>query len=265
MNVYRQELSMSIKSCLYWTFGMLLTQFFFMLMFPAVSKDAAILNQIVSKFPPALTRALGLTTLDLSTVLGFYSYMFLVILMVGSVYALKSGTSVLSEEIRAKTADFLVSKPISRSSIASGKLLSVLSLLVLQIMVYFIGTVIIIKMATGQHYDPDILILINLSLFLVQIYFAALGFLLGVVINRIRSVLPLSLGLVFAFMVVQMLNQSLADPKLAYLTPFAYYDLTNIISGGGYESSFLITEGILIVMFILLAYRIYNRKDLPSI
>ena len=265
MNVYRQEIKMAIKPCLYWAFGMLLTLLFFMLMFPAVSKDAALFNLIVSKLPPELTRAMGLTTLDLSSVLGFYAYMFLVILMVGSVYALKSGISVLSEEVRAKTADFLISKPISRTSIASGKLLSVLSLLVLQIIVYVIGTIIIIRLAIIQDYNHGVFMLINLSLFLVQLYFAALGFLLGVVINRIKSVLPLSLGLVFAFMVVQMINQSLADPVLAYLTPFAYYNLTEIIGGGGYNSNFLITEGIAIAVFIFLGYFIYNRKDLPSL
>jgi len=265
MNVYRQEIKMAINSWLYWTLGMLLTLMIFMLMFEAVSQDAALFNQIVNKLPPELTRAMGLTTLDLSTVVGYYAYMFLIIVLVGSVYALKSGISILSEEVRAKTADFLVSKPISRTSIASVKLLSVLTLLVLQILIYFIGTLIIIRLTTSQDFDRGAFLLINLSLFLIQLYFSALGFFLGVVINKIKSVLPLSLGLVFAFMVVQMLNQSLADPKLAYLTPFAYYDLNTIINGGGYESSFLITEAVVVVIFIFLGYLIYNRKDLPSL
>ncbi|WP_157049081.1 hypothetical protein [Syntrophomonas palmitatica] len=71
MNIYCHELKMSIRSMLYWTLGMILGLWFFMMMFSAVSQDAALISKIASQFPPEVVRAMGLTTLDLTTVLVF--------------------------------------------------------------------------------------------------------------------------------------------------------------------------------------------------
>jgi ABC-2 type transport system permease protein len=96
MNVYFLELKMFVRSAFNWTLAMLLTLTVFMFMFPAISKDISVMNEILSNFPPEFTRALGLSSLDLSTVMGFYGYAFIFIVLIGSVYALKIGISVLS-------------------------------------------------------------------------------------------------------------------------------------------------------------------------
>jgi ABC-2 type transport system permease protein len=265
VNIYFQELRMSAKSLLYWTFGMLLMLMFFMLMFPTISQDAALMNQLISNFPPELTRALGLTALDLSNLMGFFSYSFLFILLIGSVYAMKAGMSVLSEEIRAKTADFLLSKPVSRNIIVTAKVTSVLSLLVIQTIIYITGAFMIVYLTTNHIFDKTTFLLINLSLLLVQLFFAALGLLLSVIAKKIKTVLPVALGIVFGFYVLQMLNQSLTDSNLAYITPFAYFDTSKIIATGAYDSTYLIIDIIIVLGFMALTYIIYNKKDMPSI
>lgn len=265
MNIYRQEIRMNLLTMLYWTTGMLLGLLFFMLMFPAISKDAAVINQVTNQFPPEVIRALGLNTLNLSTVLGFYSYVFIFILLVGAVYALKSGLSTLSEEIRAKTADFLLSKPVGRPAIAAAKALSVVTLILLQNIIYIPLAFIITRLTTGEDFDVQVFLLLNLTLLLVQLFFVALGLLLAVIIKRIRNVLPIALGTVFAFWVVQMLNQTLADPALTYLTPFAWFDLAGIITSGSYQAKYLFTNIILIIALAALAGFIYQRQDMPSV
>ncbi|MEN6351193.1 MAG: ABC transporter permease subunit [Syntrophomonas sp.] len=265
MNIYRHELKMSMRSMLYWTTGMLLGLLFFMMMFSAVSEDAVLINQIVSQFPPEVVRALGLSTLDLATVLGFYGYVFMFILLVASVYALKTGISALSEEIRVKTADFLLSKPVSRNIIVTAKAMSVITLLALQSAIYITGSFLIVDIITRKPFDKFVFLLINSSILGVGLFFAGLGLLLSVIIKKIKTVLPAALGIVFGFWVLQMLNQSLADPVLAYMTPFAYFDIAKIIVARAYESAYIITDAVLIVSFTALAYIIYRRKDIPSV
>jgi len=265
VNIYWQELKMSVRTMISWTLGMLLTLLFFMFMFTAVAKDVAIINQIMTKFPPELVRALGLSSLDLSTVLGFYGYVFMFILLVAAVYALKSGISALSEEIRAKTADFLVSKPISRTTIVTAKIMSVVTLVVLQIIIYIGGAFVIIQITANQYFHKPTFLLINLSLFFVELFFVGLGLLLSVIINKIKTVLPIALGIVFGFWILQMLNQSLADHTLAYFTPFAYFDIAKIIETGSYENVYLFSDVVLILVFTVLTYIIYQRKDMPSV
>lgn len=265
MNIYLQELKMSLRSVLNWTLGMLAMVFFFMLMFPAVSKDAAAMEQIISKFPPELTRALGLTTLDLSTVLGFYGFLFTYILLIGSVYAMKSGFSVLSEEIRSKATDFLVTKPVSRATIVTAKWMSVMTFILLQNIIFIIGSIVIVKVTADQSFHLGTFLLIDLSLLFVQLFFVALGMLLSVIIKKVKSVLPITLGIVFGFFVLQMLNQSLADEKLTYITPFAYFDFSKIITNINYDYIYLVVDLIIITICTVFTYIIYNKKDMPSI
>lgn len=265
MNVYLQELKVSILSAVYWTIGMLAMLLMFMQMFPAFSKDAAVMQQIISKFPPEFAKALGLSTLDLSSIMGYYGFLFTYILLIGGIFAMKSGIAVLSEEIRAKTADFLVVKPITRTTIVTAKLLSVLTNIVLLNILYVSCAFILVKLMSDKPYDVKAFFLINLSLLLVQLFFASLGLLIGVVMKKIKTVLPVALGLVFGFFVLQLLNQSLADAKLAYITPFAYYDISFIIETASYKTEFLVINCLLVIAFTAAAYYIYNKKDMPSV
>ncbi len=256
---------MNLPAMLYWTLGMVLGLLFFMLMFPATSQNADVLNQITEQFSPELIRALGLQALDLSTVLDYYSYVFIYILLVGAIYALKSGLSTLSEEIRTKTADFLLTKPVGRPVIAAAKAASVSTLILLQSIIYIPLAFIITRLTTGQDFNAQVFLLINLTMLLVQLFFLALGLLLAVIIKRIKNVLSVAMGTVFALWMVQVLAQTLANSALAYLTPFAWFDLAGIIASGSYQVSYLLTDMILIITLAALAGLIYQRQDMPSV
>ncbi len=265
MNIYLQELRMSVRSALYWTIGLLLTLFLFMMMFPTISKEAGLMQQVLSKFPPELMKAFGLSTLDFSTILGFYGFLFIYILLIGSIYAMKSGFSVLSEEIRTKTSDFLVTKPVSRLAIVTAKMMNVLTYIVIQNIIYIAGAFFIAHVVSDQAFNQKVFLLINVSLMFVQLFFVALGLFLSVMIRRIKTVLPITLGVVFGFFVLQLLNQTLGDAKLSYLTPFAYYDVSKIIKTTSYEPTYLIFNWVVIIIFIALTYIVYHKKDMPSV
>lgn len=265
MNIYLQELRMSVRSAIYWTIGMLLILLFFMLLFPAISKDAAIMQQIIDKFPPALVSAFGLNVFDFSSVTGYYGFLFMYVSLIGSIYALKSAISALSEEVRAKTTDFLVAKPVSRTTIVTAKLASVLTNLFAQNIIYVIAAFTIVKLIADRPFDQGVFFLVNFSLILTQLFFVALGLFISVIIRKIKIVLPIALGVVFGLYVIQMLNQSLVNSKLAYLTPFAYFDTSKIVKTASYETNFVIANCIIILVFSALAYIIYNKKDMPSV
>jgi len=265
MNIFAQELRMSFTSMFYWTAAIILFIFIFMFMNPPISKDVQILESILSNFPIQLRRALGITTLNLSQILGFYGFIFIYVLLIGSVYAMKSGLSVLSEEIRTKTADFLLAKPVSRTAIINAKILSILTNLLVQNIVFMLISYLIISAYQKGNFNITTLVLINLSLIQVQLFFVALGLFLSVVIKKIKTVLPITLEVVFAFFVIQMLNQSLNDTKLAYITPFAYYNTATIIRTVSYDLPFLIINFVVILLLTGFTYLIYQKKDIPSL
>lgn len=265
MNIFYHESKSGALSMLYWTAGMLFFVFMFMFMYPPISKDVSVIESILSNFPLELRRALGFTTLNLSQILGFYGFIFVYVLLIGSIYAMKSGLAVLSEEIRSRTTDFLLAKPVSRASIVSAKILSVLTLVIVQNVLFMFISFIVVNAYQASDFNATTLALINLSLFQVQLFFIATGLFLSVIIKKIKTVLPLALGIVFGFFVIQMINQSLNDPKLAYITPFAYFDVADIIRTVSYDTSFQMINWIIILLLTALTYIIYQRKDMPSL
>lgn len=63
---------------------------------------------------------------DINSVIAKLGHCQITNLLVGAIYALKSSLSSLSEEIRARTADFLFVKPVDRSRVITAKLAAVL-------------------------------------------------------------------------------------------------------------------------------------------
>jgi len=236
-----------------------------MAIFPAVANDIEAMQEVINQFPQELIKALGLLTLDLSTVLGFYGYIFLYIHLIGAVYAMKAGTSVLSEEIRAKTTDFLVAKPVTRNMIVTAKLIGIITYIIFQNLIFALGSLTIVNMFSEKGFDLTTFLLIDLSLFFVQLFFIGLGMLIAVMIKKIKTVLPITLGIVFGFFVIHLLNQSLADEKLSYLTPFAYFDVTKIITNGNYDLKFLVIDMVIFGIFTLCTYIIFHKRDLPTV
>ena len=265
MNIYLQELRMSYKSMIYWTVGICSLVVLYMSMFQAMSQDYGVIQKIASKFPEQLRRALGLSNLDLSKVIGFYGFIFVYILLFGSIYAMKSGMGALSEEVRSKTADFLLAKPVKRITVAIAKLFSILTMLVIQNSVYCMVSFACLTLFGKMGFDASIFYLISISLMLVQLFFVSLGLFMSALITKIKTVLPPSLGVVFGFFMLYIVSQSVNDPKLAYLTPFAYFETARVIESGGYSVSHYAANIAAAVAFTAAACFIYCRKDMPSV
>jgi ABC-2 type transport system permease protein len=265
MNIYLQELKMSLRSFIYWTSGLILMVLLFMSMFSSISENAAFMNQVIANFPEGLVKTLGLSTIDLTELIGYYGFLFTYILMIGSIFSMKSGFSALSVEFMSKTTDFLLAKPVKRVNIVNSKILAVLTLLVIQSLIFTFASFIIISAYAEEPFNLRTFALISLSLILVQLFFTSLGLLLSIILQRVKTVFPITLGTVFGFFIIQMVNQSLADPKLSYITPFAYFDTASIITNGNYEYRYFIINAVLILCFTTLTYIIYQKKDMPSV
>lgn len=265
MNMYLQELKMAYKTALFWTLGMLAICFLFLSLYPSMASASIDMNEVFSKFPEAFLRALGISKLDMSTLLGFYGMIFSYATLIGSLFAMKLGIGVLSEEVRCKTSDFLVVKPVRRVQIVTAKMASVFTLVIAQDIIYVVSAFLIATAFSPNAFDQSTFITIHVSLFLVQLFFIGFGLLLSVVLKKIKSVLPITMGVVFGFFILQMLNQTLDEVSLTYITPFGYFDMADIIATGQLTGSYVIYDCILVLVFIGLTYLIYQRKDMPSV
>jgi hypothetical protein len=264
MNMFLHELKAYRKSTIIWTCSLTALIILYLSIYPAFLKDVAEAKKLFEGFPEGLRKALGLSLENFFTLLGFYSYVFLYITLCGAIQAMNLGTSIISKEVRDKTADFLLTKPVSRRRIMTAKLLAALASLVFTNMIYLpIASYMALLVKSGA-FSLKIFIMISITLFFIQLIFMALGVLVSVVVPRIKSVLPISLGTVFGFFILNMFDSLIGEKTLRYITPFKYFDTAYIINNSSYETSFIITEVIFITIALTVSYLVYSKKDIHT-
>ena len=175
------------------------------------------------------------------------------------------GTSILSKEVREKTADFLLTKPVTRTQIITAKLLAALTSLVITNVAYLTVASIMASLVKVEDYSYKIFFMVSFTLFFIQLFFLALGVIVSVLSRRIKSVLPISLGTVFGFFIVGMLGSAIGDEAVRYITPFKYFDTNYIIKNSSYEVTFIMIEVIFIIVSITASYYVYCKKDIHAV
>ena len=265
MNMFLHELRAYRKSTIIWTCAVCGLIILYLSLFPGFAQDAAELKKLLSGYPVALQRALGIISDNIASLVGFYSFTFVYVLLCGAIQAMNLGTSLLSKEVREKTADFLLTKPVTRPQIITAKLLAALTSLAITNVIYLVVANIMVLLVKDGSYDTKVFFLISFSLILVQLFFLALGTLVSVVMPRIKSVIAVSLSTVFGFFIISMLGSALGDENVRYITPFKYYDASYIINNAAYETRFVVIEVIFLVLAIVASYVIYSKKDIHAV
>lgn len=264
MNMYIHELKVYRKSTIIWTLSLIAVVILFMSIYPAFAKDVAVFQKYIDSLPKALIAALGITSLDLS-ILGFYSVIFIYITLCGSIQAMNIGLSIVSNEERSKTADFLLSKPITRQQIITSKLLAALTSIIITNIIFIVVATIVLQSVKLEPFNTRTFILISLSLFLTQLIFAVMGVFISIVVKKIRSVLPISLGIVFGFFIIGLLGSVIGDDVAKYITPFKYFDPSKIIRNSAYEIQFVIITIVFVIVATVGSYVFYSKKDMANV
>jgi ABC-2 type transport system permease protein len=264
MNMFLHEMKAYRKSTIIWTCSLITLVVLFLSLFPSFSKEAQAFKEIMKGFPEPVRKAMGLSVDSMSSILGFYSYMFLYTTLCGAIQAMNLGTSIVSKEVRAKTADFLLTRPVTRSKIMTSKLMAALTCLVITNVIYLLASSIMVSFVATEKYSYKIFFMISITLFFVQLMFLALGIIISVLIPKIKSVLPISLGTVFAFFIIGMFIATTGDDAMRYITPFKYFDANYIQKNSSYEVSFIIIGIGFIVAAITASYFVYSKKDVHA-
>ncbi len=265
MNMYLHELKAYRKSTIIWSCTLVLVVLLFLSMYPVFYKDATDFRKLLEDYPESVRKAFGISLDSFFTLLGYYSYMFLYVLLCAAIQAMNLGTSILSKEVREKTADFLLTKPVTRKQIVTAKLLAVVTSLVITDIIYFIAASLMALIVKQQAFNYRTFFMISITVLFVQLMFMSLGILVSVVVPKIKSVLPISLATVFGFYIMSMFSSVIGDTTIRYITPFKYFDTTYIIKNSSYETRFLLIELVFIISSISISYLIYSKKDIHAV
>jgi ABC-2 type transport system permease protein len=178
----------------------------------------------------------------------------------GSIFAAILGISALSKEEGDRTAEFLLSHPISRSKVVTCKLLSILAQLLIFNTVITAVT-LIFTCIIGESSVIGKILLLFLSNLLMQLEIAMIC--LGISSFLRRSGLGIGIGIAFGFYFLNILS-NLSDKieYLKFITPFGYTDGAAIIKNGTLEIKYLTVGLALTGIGIAMAYKKYISKDI---
>lgn len=234
--------------------------------YPSVAKDANEFKELLGGYPPAIRAMLGINLDNIASLTGFYSMVFSFILLCGAIQAMNLGVSILSKESRERTADFLLVKPVSRSTIVGDKLLAVFTMILVTNIVFGLTSTVLANMVKTEDYNIKIFFLINLTLFFIQLVFVAMGVAISVFFKKIKNILPISLGVVFGFYLIGSLLAVGEDAdKLRFISPFRYFDVNYITKNESYDIVYIILSAAVIIVSVAIVYVIYNRKDIHAV
>ena len=267
-NIFQKELREYRTSVLLWTVAICGLLFLGMAFFPVLQEENMVKQMKVffeNQTMKSLMAAFDADLETLTNVLGYYvtrNAMF--VMLLGSMFSIMLAAKILSREEGEKTAEFLLSKPVSRSEIVGSKLMAFLtSLVFLNIVVTGTGFLSLEIFKGESKYRLTDFLIYALYTFLLMLIFGAIGFFLSILIKRGRSLNNMMIGIVVGSYFLLFISRiTPAADFVGYLSPFKFVPsgVLNLAYSldGGRLAYFC---GISCLLF-LLSFVVYKKKDI---
>ncbi len=259
MTLIKHELRQGRISFLIWTasVGFLLAVCVFL--FPEMKGQMEDVGDVFSSMG-SFSDAFGMDRLNFGTLLGFYTIECGNVLgLGGAFFAALCGAGILSKEEKDRTAEFLLTHPVSRARIVTEKLVSVYAqIIAMNLVIYGISLGSIA--AIGESVPWKELNLLHLAYFLLQAELAGICFGISAFVRRGSAGIGLGIaaGMYFLNLVA---NIAQAAEFLKYITPFGYAEGADIIEKGCLDGTLVAIGLALGAIGIGAAYGKYCGKD----
>lgn len=260
MTLVKHELRQGKTSFLIWTaaIGFLLATCVFL--FPEMKGQMEGFNDMFASMG-SFSEAFGMDRLNFGTLTGFYAVECGNILgLGGAFYAALCAVGILSHEEKDKTAEFLLTHPVSRKRIITEKLISVLiQITAMNIIIYALAVGSIA--AVGEAIPWKEISLLHLAYYLLQLELAGICLCFSAFLRKGSVGVGLGIAAIMYFL---NLIANIADVAefLKYITPFGYCDGADIVANGSLDITLVVIGAAIGIGGIIIAYLKYTKKDI---
>jgi len=237
-----------------------------MAIFPYMGEMIASKADMMKSLPEGLTKAMSLDPDSWNTILGLcnvYFPIYIVVMM--SIFAASTGASIVSNEEKNKTAEFLLTKPLSRKDIFISKMVSLFSLVLLifiiQTLVAFIG----IRSFGESTASSNLFFKMQFNGLMLMLFFTSICVLISMLMTAKSNFMGLVVGIVFGSYFIDAISKVTDKTNwLGYFSPYHYFGFQ--ISNPDYGFDFVKMGLMVLVCFLLLylSYFLYNKKDISA-
>jgi len=265
MNIYLHEFKAKLRSVLIWSASIAALLFVFSSIYTSFSSQSALLSEMMANFPRELLLAFGMENMDWSNVLGYFALVFLFCQICLAIQAANYGFGLVSIEESELTADFLLAKPVGRTKIMTSKILAALTGLTITNIVVWISSFVCLAVFAGeQGYPVSSLVILLLSVAVFQLFFLSVGMAISLLVKRVRSVTPFSMGLVFSLYILNAFGGMIGEKSLEIVSPFKHFDPNYIIKHAAWDLPLVLVSVTIIVISMVASYLLYARRNIPS-
>lgn len=260
MTLVIHELRRGKKSLAVWTVSVAFFIVICVFMFPQMKSETDKMTEMFASMG-SFTAAFGMDKLNFGTLCGFYAVECGNILgLGGAFFACLTAVSALAKEEKEKTAEFLLAHPVSRASIVSAKLISVIIQIAVMNLFVLISSVLSIAVI-GESVDMNTIVLLHLAYFLMQLELAGICF--GISAFLRRGSVGVGLGLATAMYFLNIIaNISEKAEFLKYISAFGYTDGADIVADGKLDIPMILIGTAFAAAGITAAYLKYRKKDI---
>lgn len=260
MTLLKHELKQGFKTLAIWTasIGFLIAICLFL--FPEMKGEMDNVSDMFSSMG-SFTAAFGMDRLNFGTLIGFYAVECGNILgLGGAFFASLIAVSALAKEEKERTAEFLLSHPVSRVSVISSKLAGlVVQIVVMNVVIFALSAACIAII--GEEPAWKEICLLHLAYFLLQLELAGICFGLSAFLRRGSLGIGLGIAAMMYFLNI-IANISEKAEFLKVITPFGYAEGADIVSNASLDGKLILIGMAFALIGVAAAYFWYSRKDI---
>ena len=230
-NLFLKEMRKNAFSLIVWMIVITLLISVTMSMYRTFVENQSKILGMMSLVPKGALQFKGISNFnDLLSVLGFYSVNNIIYMMVlGSIFAIVLASNILLKEEYNKTAEYLLTRPLTRSEIFFSKLAVILLYVFLLNLVTALAGFICMELVKTGPFSIRAFLILSLYTLLLNLLFGAIGLFLSTLVKRPKPITTFSIGLVLFFYFIYTLSKiTESAAKIGYLSPFKFVNMDAI-------------------------------------
>ena len=264
-NLFRMEMRRNMFSLLLWMFAITLLIVVTMSVYPTFLENQSKVLGMMSLVPKGALQFKGISNFtDMLSVLGFYSVNNVIYMMVlGSIFAIVLSCNIVLKEEYDKTAEYLLTRPLTRSEIFFTKLSVVFLHILLLNLVTMLAGFVSMELIKNSEFSLRAFLILSLYTLLLNLLFGTIGLFMSTLVKRSKPITTLCIGLVLILYFIHTISKITENISwLGYLSPFKYVNTEAF--NPGYTLVFWHLVYFLGISLLLtgFSYRLYRRKDI---
>ncbi len=235
-------------------------------MYPYMKDMGDSMEGMMKMMPQGMLKAFGIDPNMWTSILGLYNayYGFYLVLLMG-IYSGTNGANVLSKEERNKTAEFLMTKPITRSQVFITKMMTTLTLLLLIISIQIFAAFIGIIVFGEQGVSWETFFIMHFHGFVLLFFFTALGVLLSMLLSPKQNFMGAIVGIVFGSYFLDAISKAVEQVNwLGYISPNHYLNFNIFTPNYGINIPGVLVFFLLSMGLITVSYFLFQKRDIST-